>query len=234
MAILELTLQSIYFGQECVNRFHYVSSGDPATVTPSFGLMFAAGMVSSDVPVPGTFPPGALFARIRDASSVDVTFTQATVFNLYDAFDFYEAPFVTQPGGVAVGQSMSPTQAYGFRSSRTRTDIRRGMKRFVGVNETQAGPGGIIDEVFLTTQLADLATALGAVITYDDEGNTISYAPVILGKNKVTEVVNGEEKTFYRKYPTEAEQLQHVAQGIAWSPYNAVRTQNSRQYGRGR
>jgi hypothetical protein len=75
---------------------------------------------------------------------------------------------------------------------------------------------------------------MGAIITYDDEGNTISFAPAIVGKEKYTPDPLKPDRYAYRYYPTLAEQMEHVAQGFNWDVYNQVRTQVSRQYGRGR
>lgn len=234
MAILELVLEAEYFGQQCINRFHYVSAGDPAAVTRSFALVSGFGAIWDNTLLPPSYPFPTVFSGIRDALSDEVIFKQITAQNLYDPFDFYETPFVPEPVGEQGSEAMSPTQAFGFRSSRTRTDIRRGMKRFVGVTEGNVSGGGMIVQGFLDTQLAQLASWLGYVIPYNDEGASLTFTPCILGKERIVETVNGEERVVYRKYETELEQLEHIASGIAWSPYAQTRTQNSRQYGRGR
>jgi hypothetical protein len=65
-------------------------------------------------------------------------------------------------------------------------------------------------------------------------GVTVAFKPVILGKLRY-QTNEGETpaKYAYKLYPTEAEQLEHVADVGVWFPYTQVRTQGSRQYGRG-
>jgi hypothetical protein len=78
--------------------------------------------------------------------------------------------------------------------------------------------------------------ALGATLNYDDEGNTITYQPAIVAKQRY-EVDGDPNRIAYRYYPPEeggeAEQLLNTATGIAWETVPTVRTQRSRQYGVG-
>jgi len=223
MAIYEVTLNSTFFGNKCVNRWNYVSSGIPAAVSGSFGLAFAFGLA----PVGGS---GTIFGNIKGATSNQVFYDSYRVVNLYEPEDFYSAPFGTTQNGLLASEAMGPVNAFGFRTNQVTLAISRGTKRFVGVPEAEVGTGGVIGVSVTTTQLIPLATKMGAILTYTDEGTPITYSPVVLGRQEYT---TPSGKTAYRKWPTEAEQLAHAAIGISWEPYPNVRSQTSRQYGRG-
>jgi hypothetical protein len=232
MALLELVLQSTFVGQECINRFNYVSSGVPAAVSLSFALTSAFGAIFDTLG--NVYPTGTPFNSIRTSQSVGVVYDFISVRDVYSATDFYETPFVQTAAGTVAGDSMSPTQAYGFRSNRVRSDIRRGMKRFVGVTEPNVGSGGNIDVAFMNTALNTLAGRLGEVLTYNDEGNTLTFSPCIVKKFEYTPDPLRPERKAYKYWEDEADQLANIAVGIAWDAYPQVRTQVSRQYGRGR
>jgi len=216
-----------YFNQQIVNRFNYVSSGVPAAVLGSFALMKAFGAIPDNA----IYPAAAPFAKIMQylSTSLSITTVTARAAADYDPTDFYERPFVTPYTGAAGGDGMSPAVAYGYRTNRVRLDIDRGTKRFAGVPETAVLGGGVIGAAFFA-ELVLTANALSAVLSYDDEGNTITFSPCVVSKE---EYVTPRGKRAYRYYPTLSEQLEHVALGIQWQPYANVRTQTSRQYGRG-
>jgi hypothetical protein len=223
MAIYEVTLNSTYYGQNCLNRWNYIAGGIPAAVQGSFGLAFAFGFAQ---PVTA----GTIYNRIKLVSSSSVIFTGYRVVNLYDPEDFYSTPFGSAQNGDIASEGMPPFASYGFRSNQVTLAVARGTKRLVGVVESASLPGGGVLGTTLSSQLTPLAAAMGEVLTYEDEGNTVSYSPAILSRQ---EYAPSPGKVAYRKYPTEAEQLEHAAIGISWEPYNTVRSQVSRQYGRG-
>jgi hypothetical protein len=235
MPLHELILRQEFAGQECINRFNYVSSGTPAAATLSFGLAKAAGFVLSAPDI--EFEQNSLARAIQNLQTSDVTFVDILVKDIYDVVDFYTTSFPPLVVGTIQGglESMSPAIAYGFRSNRTRLDIKRGFKRFVGVGEGKVGPLGVIDNAVLTGPIDNLRIDLGTTLTYDDEGNTLTYRPVIVKKFKYT---TSAGTTAYR-YATDQEggetaQLAQVADANVWQAYTTVRTQVSRQYGRGR
>lgn len=226
--LYEVTLFQSYYGQSCINRFNYLMTGTPAAVQGSFGLISALGAIPAILD--GLFPAGGLWRAIRDQQSDQVTFTATVAKAVYDVEDFYELPYVPAKAGNVSGEALSPVMAYGFRSNRTRTDIRRGTKRFVGVPEANVGGGGVL----VGTGASGASFVAGKMtdpITYDDEGSTLTYSPVIVSKEEYTVPSSGN--TAYRYYPTLIEQMEHVAQSILWQPYAQVRSQTSRQYGRG-
>jgi hypothetical protein len=228
MAILELVVNQKYYNQLVINRFHYVQSGTPAAVTPSFALTFATGFAPA-TGSPPTFESDTLADYFKGSVSLQLQFISVFSRNLYSATDFYEVPYPVPVVGGQTGEAASPALAYGLFSNRVRTDVRRGQKRLSGVTETLVDAGGVVS----AGQVAGLASLCGKmsdILTYDDEGNTLSFTPCVLGLDEYT---TDKGNTAYRVFPTESEQLSHTAQGISWQPYTTVRTQVSRQYGRG-
>lgn len=226
MAILEVTLEQEVAEMVAINRFTYVGTGTPAAVSMSFGLVSAMGAI----PDTGQYPVSGLMRILSELQSNTIGFVSISVKNLYSFTDFYQTPFVVSLIGLQTGDALPPTNAWGFRTNRTRLDIRRGFKRFAGVSEAGQSEG-IVAGAFLL--LADaVAAAMSEVLEYDDEGNTLTYTPVILGRDAQPNP-NDETLMIYPYFPTEAEQLEHVMSSIIWEPYTTIRTQTTRQYGRG-
>lgn len=232
MALLELTLQSTFQGQEVINRFNYVSTGTPAAVSLSFALVSAFGCIYDPDSVPPGYPADTPFGAIRAIQSNAVSYDQVSAIDVYSVTDFYETPFLEPATGARGGETLPSFAAIGFRTGRVRRDIRRGTKRFVGVAEGETGGGTY------TTSFRELleaaAVKLSEVLTYDDEGNTITFAPCIVSKQKYTPDPLRPDRVAYRYYPTLEEQMQHIATGILWDYYPNVRSQTSRQIGKGR
>lgn len=228
MAIYEMTARSRFAGQECINRWHYVSTGTPAAVQGSFGLVYSAGWVKDGLPA--AFPTNGLFNVMRAVQSEQVAYWEVEVRNLYDPLDFYVLPLPSDAVGGVAGESMSPTQAWGFFSNRVRADVKRGMKRLVGVTEANVTNGGLV-AAGIVPSLENVAGRFSAVLLYDDEGNALTYTPAVLSYEPYTP---SPGRKAYRPYATESEQLDHAAIGVTYSPYTQIRTQVSRQYGRGR
>lgn len=230
--LLEVTLNYTYSNQQFVNRWNYVGSGTPAAVSMSFGLMDVLGFH----PTGGTAPSGSLLDKIAALCHTSVRFEQAICINPYDPTDFDAEPFVVQVPGRATGDGEPPMIALGFRSSQTRRDIRRGYKRFGGMSEALFSAGGGID--LPNTDITNLANVMADTLTYDDSGNTLTYVPAIVKKEKYP--VPGSSPTRYAfRYLRPLDdtgrdaQIALTAQGFLWQPYSTARTQNSRQYGRG-
>jgi hypothetical protein len=117
----------------------------------------------------------------------------------------------------------------GFRTNRVRSDIARGTKRVGGISEASVGDGGEITGGYLTNVIA-AADTMSETLEYVDGANTLTFIPVVVSKQEYT-TTSG--RIAYRYYPTFAEQDDHIASGVTWEPYTQVRSQTSRQYGRG-
>lgn len=223
MAIYELVLRQDYYGQQTVNRWNYILTGTPAAVTGAFALIDAVGAIELET--------DRLIGLIQALQNTAVNFVDIEARNIFSATDFYTRPFAVDVNGLfATGQTTSPVNAFGFRTNRVRTDVRRGTKRFVGMTDTQEEAGGVMN-AGIQTQMQGIADKMSDAITYDDEGNTLTFTPCVCGKEEYT---TPSGRKAYRYYGTEAEQLAHTASGVLWEAYTTVRTQTSRQYGRGR
>lgn len=230
--LYEVTLRGTYFGQQIVNRWNYLSTGVPAAVLGSFGLTSALGFVFT---LPDLIPiTGTLFRAIINPLSNVMAFNSVSVRAVYDVSDFYELPYPIPITGQTAGEASAPFVAFGFRTNRVRQDIRRATKRFAGVPEAYVQSGGVVTAGALS-DLTTIATRMNAVVTYDDEGNTLSYAPCVVHKQRYNPATGLPDPSgsAYRYFPSESEQLANLATGIQWQPYDTARSQTSRQYQRG-
>lgn len=226
MPILELTLRAALNGQQHINRFSYVAAGTPAAVSWSYALTNAFGVI----PTAGVYPSPSPFALIRVYTTSSLVFLETEARDCYSDVDFYVTPFAAGVAGTYGGESASPTVAFGWYTNRIRRDVRRGTRRIGGVSESLVTSGGNYTPGGLAA-LDEIAAQFNRTLTYDDEGNALTFTPVVLGRQRYT-APSG--RVAYRLYPTESEQLDHTAVGVVWSPYQQTRTQTSRQYGRGR
>lgn len=235
MPLFEMTLQSTFAGQQCVNVYNYVGTGIPASVSMSFALMTQFGCIFDPELAGGSYPITGNFSIIRSIQNPTVVYDFCTVKNVYDLVDFYETPFL-QPaiGTDTAGESSPPFVSYGYRTGRARGDIGRGYKRFVGATETRVGNQGIITPGFVSGQMSTVALALSRNLVYDDNGNNLTFSPCVVKKQRYVPNPDRPERYAYRYFPTEAEQMTNVATGITYDPYPTVRSQVSRQVGRGR
>jgi len=228
MAVMELLVTQLSNAQLVINRWHYVSTGTPAAVSLSFALLSASGFLEA-TGSPPRFPANTLGRAIQGMQTASTLFVSAYARDLYSTTDFYETPYATTTVGENTGEANAPFVAMGYRTNRVRTDVRRGTKRFAGIPEAAFGDLGVLAPAFVAT--ANLvSTRMSDVLSYDDEGNTISFSPAVLG---VVEYTTPEGNRAYRRYPTVTEQLAHTATGVLWSVYNEARSQTSRQRGRG-
>lgn len=228
MALMEVVVQAVYYNQLIVNRFNYVSTGTPAGSTLSLLLLRGMGFLPDNA----VYPSDTVFAGMRALQPSAVSYRQVLARDVYSATDFWENPYLIPPAGSATAEGLSPAVAYGWRTNRVRYDIGRGYKRLVGVTEGASGPGGVFTAGTLTL-MSNLATLMSEVITVDDSGNTVSFAPAVVKKQRYVVPDTTPPREAYRYYPDEGEQLENTATGFVWQSYTQSRTQTSRQYGRG-
>lgn len=233
--IMEVTLQCRWLNQTTINVFNFLWDGIGASPgTLSAALMFQLGWSAwnnDDL----EYPAGSFAASLQNLTSTGLQFELVTVKDVYSETDFYEwlFPFV---GGSAAGQQGTATAApflsFGFRSSKTKTTIKRGAKRFPGVVSGQLGAGGtwIPDTL---ADMAQLAAAMSAILTGPAETNFFS---TICKKERVP-VMSGGEPTGTFKYQYFADPLVQIANSafpVVWDNITTQRSQTSRQFGRGR
>jgi hypothetical protein len=224
--IYEVTLTQSFFGQQCINRWNYLSTGTPVGITGSAALLHAMGAIDTA----GVLPSDTVIGDMQDLQMNSVTFEGVIAKAIREApTDFFDYGYPTGTvGGGASGDAYSPIAAYGFFTNRVRTDIARGTKRYTGVGEGSVDTGGVVSSAALSF-MNTMAEHLSDVLSYTDGGNSLTFAPIVVSKKKT--VVGGKPR--YNYYDTIAEQLEHIAQGIVWTPYPTVRSQVSRQYKHG-
>lgn len=227
MACYVATLRQSYLNQLCINRFSYVSTVEPVGVNGSNVL---ATLMGGSPLTDFQFPDGTLIQEIQGIVNPQVSFLELEVMNLFDEADFFTIPF---PAGVVGeyegGTPVTPTLAYGFYSNRITRAIRRGYKRFVGVDELAMGAGGVIVSP-IAGDLVTLGSLLSSTLNPDNVDAHGVFTPSVF---QYKEYTTPRGKKAYKPWPTEGEQLAHAAIGVTFQPYEYVRTQNSRQYGRG-
>lgn len=225
MAVMEVILRSVMLGQQCVNRWNYVSSGDEGDVSKSFALVDAMGFV----PSAGEPPADTIMDQLKAMTDEAVTFLEVQARDVYSVTDFYTLPFPAGYTGEQTGDSSAPFLAFGFKTNRVRSDIGRGTKRFVGVPEGYLGDGGVLNATGLAGGAA-MALRMSEVLLYPDVGETISFSPAVVKKEEYT---TPSGKKAYRYRASEALQLAQTAYPVEWEAYTQARSQVSRQIGRG-
>ena len=225
MAFYEVTLRQRYNGQLCINVWSYFVVPGVGISPNSLELLSLMGFIPEGDPLAP--PEGTIAALLLNRQNTSTEWLAVEARELYSVVDFYEGAY-SPPlvGATASDSAMSPFDAYGFYSSRTRTDIRRAFKRFVGVSEGQVGAFGALVSGALE-DMVELAEAMSAVLV----GDFANYYPAVISRKRVVD--EGTGRVTYELYPDEAEQAEHTAYGIVWAPYTTVRTQTSRTPGRG-
>jgi len=228
MPLYEIVLEQSYAGQQCINRWNYQSGAAPEGVSGAFKALVGMGFTpDTDIEA---FGAETIAGKLQALQSSDAIYVQAICRNLYSVTDFFTYAFPPGTTGGNTGvQGMSPTIAYGLTSDRTRSDIRRAQKRFTGVPETFVDSLGVIGAGVLT-DLQTLGDTMADVNLVPAGVGSMSFTPYVFGREAYT-APSG--KTAYKYYDTEAEQLDHIALITAFTPKPTVRTQVTRQYGRG-
>lgn len=224
MPLYEVTVRGSLYGQSTVNVFSYAVP-DVLLATPTAAELLA---LLGFVPIgdPAELPTDTLFAAWRALVSVDVNFLSAEARELYSLTDFFEVAYSPAEVGGQANSAFSPFVAFGLFSNRVRTDIRRGFKRLAGVTEAQVDAGGVLASG-AETDLALVATRMSAMLA----GAAADYFPAVISREKITDEVTG--KVTYQLYDDPAVQYDHTAVGVTYAGYENVRSQTSRQYGRG-
>jgi hypothetical protein len=227
MALYEIVLQEQVNASVVINRWNYLSSGTPTGVTGSFALLVAFGAVPEGDPL--DFPSGTVMAAIKAVQAADTIFVGLNSINVYEDDDFITTAFPTGIFGGVAGASSAQFVAGGLRTNRITRAVRRGFKRIAGVPAAAVGEIGGISGTYLTN-LNALASVMSETLEYTEGGNALSFVPCVVSKQPY-ETPAGN--TAYRYYASLETQLDHVASGVTWETYSNVRSQGSRQLGRG-
>ena len=229
MALYEITLEQQYYGQQIINRWNYVSGSIPEGVSGAFKALVGMGACpDTDI---DPFGEETVFGLLKTYQNTQTHWVQAIARNIYSVTDFFTYAFPPDTnGGDASGDPAPPVIAMGFTSDRTRSDIRRAQKRFVGLTENDIGAGGVW-ATGVAVLLQTIGDAMGDVNVVPAGVTTVIFTPHVFGREKY--VVEESGKDAYRYYETEEEQLDHIALITAFDLKDQVRTQTTRQYGRG-
>lgn len=139
----------------------------------------------------------------------------------FEAGEVYVIPAAEKAGG-AGGEALSPTDAYGIRFNRPNANFRHSYKRFAGVTEDNQS-GGNLSSAALASLIVAAATFVGPLPAgelVDDATEALVGTNMVLGG--LQQILNGDVLDMPVWYP--------FASAVA-SP--TVRTQNTRQFGRG-
>jgi len=224
MALYEVTLRGFYRSQQVINRFHYHNPVVGGATPNALGLLTLLGFIP--IGEPPALPADTLFDSILALVNGGVGFSEVEARNMYSATDFYLAAYDPEIPGTVAGVETSPVLAFGLRSNRTTLAVGRGFKRFTGVTEEDMLAGGDLASAAVARVTA-VADQMSAVVGEFPQGD---YSPCVLAFHKY---VAPSGRDAYRPWDTEAEQEEHMAVGVVWAGYPRVRTQTSRQYGRG-
>lgn len=228
MPLYEATLEQRYFGQQCINRWNFQSPTPPSGSSGAFLCAVAMGAVAGDTAP--AFDPGLILGKLQQLQVIQAVYVQLVIKMLYSVTDFYTYAFPSGTTGAGGGEGLSPVMALGYTSDRTRADIRRSQKRFTGLAESVVDAGGTLTSAFATSAQV-LGTIMGNPSVALVDGVATIFSPVVLGREKYHPP--GKTTWAYRYWPTEAEQLTHVAPINDFTVKQSARSQTSRQYGRG-
>lgn len=226
--LFEVTAAYLYMGQECVNRWNYLTNVVGSTDNMSAALLGKLGFMNNDTPMSETFGES-----LRNLLSTACTMIDVTCRDVYSDFDFVE--MVQNWTGGTTGEGYSPVMAYGFSTNRTRLDIRQGTKRIPGAAEGAVSAGGVLSGNGITLT-NDMAVNMSLPHTHNFAGTDITFQPAIVGKLKyrTNPIEEPVAKWAYKYNPDEAAQVAKCSVGFTWAPYPTLRSQVSRQLGRGR
>lgn len=229
MSLYEVVLQQSYANQQCVNKWNFISSEIPAGVSGAFKALVAMGF-APDTGVTA-FGADTIAGKLQGVQNNATIFVQAIAKNIYDPTDYYTYAFPTATYGTYInGQPLSPVCAYSFATNRSRADIHRGQKRFVGVNEGAVGDVGAILSTVMT-MLQALGDTMADISLAPSDGSAITYTPYVFGTEEYT-APSG--KPAYKYFATAAAQTAKSMRITQWTPKDTMRTQVSRQYGHGK
>lgn len=228
MSMYRIVLEGRYGAQQIINEWEWLSSEIPSGQNGAFGLCNVLGFVSGNGI--DQFEADTLAGKLRAAQTGDLQYISVVAQNLYSNTDFFTFGYTETIVGQRTGQGMPPFVAAGFTSDRTRLDIRRGQKRFVGVSETDVDQTGYLNAGGISIW-GDVSEVMQVPQIIDLSGTSVTYTPYVFSKHRVVDPDTG--KVTYEKWATELLALDHIARINQWTLKPTVRSQVSRQYGHG-
>lgn len=215
--------------QQTITTFSYEASTDIVAGGASI-LANALGATDINGDLLSTFTPGTPLGTLQQAQREQMTYSSLYIYALYNDADFAEYVFESGTTGArpVTTSPLPPFVAASLRSNRTTRAIRRSFKRLAGFGEEDTGGAGAwIQDVI--DALEDFADVLETSISGTALAGNATFQHVTISPERV----ETEDGIRYRKYQTEAEQLQHVAPNTRWAVDEFPTSQNSRKRGRG-
>lgn len=222
--LYEVTLIGGMSGADVINRWNYLGDINGAVGGGAAGLVNALGLA----PDSGNFPADTMGEALQVLTSNVMQWFSVLCRNIYDPTDFIDLPYTPIVTGDGTGEVQARFVSFGFKTNRKRLDIHRGYKRISGVLETATGTLGDLTPTYVENALA-LAEKMSESVSFTDGTLTDNYAPCIAKRLRYT-APSG--KPAYKYYP-EDEQFDLLMTGITWTNYANVRSQVSRQLGKG-
>lgn len=207
--IYQLSLEQEYLGQACFNIFHYrqqtENTDTEITTSEALGRAFDA----------------LILTFLKEIQVTTVEYKEINVFNLFNPEDVYSRVPTTETTGAYVStDALNTFHAIELRTLRVRRDIKRGFKRFTGMDESMV-IAGILNPA-LSEDVANVRLALSNDQQLPEETDTPVWRPVIVKRVKY---VAPSGKTAYRLPESTGELVYNRA---TWE-YARISTQNSRK-----
>lgn len=209
--LYQLTFKSHFAAKNMVNVFTYRQQNantDPTTSTPAaLALAFAQD----------TLP------LIEDVQITNVIYDTIEVINAFDPTEIYvTSSLPVANGSVTVTDIMAIFLAWEFRTQRQRRDIKRGYKRFSGLDESVVANNA--PTAGMLTTLNALGTGMSTPIQYSVFPLTPTFEPVIV---KRIPYVTPEGNDAYR-LPNSAVEMGSNYYAAVFT-YTRISTQNTRK-----
>jgi len=231
--LMEVIIKGTASGEMYINRLNFVASQAGITDSTSYFLLQCLGYQGiTTAPV-----AGSVLDELLTVNSGTFQATELVARNIYNVTDFITLPVgPTNWVGLNSGGSYMPNfSVQKLRSNLRRQDIGRGFLTLDRPKEADVDDSGSLGATPLG-KLAALAAALEAVPSFTDDGENIAWSTCVVGKEKYrTNPDSTKDPTYaYRYYEEKDEQFEHIANAVSWAAMPKVRSQVSRQYGKGR
>lgn len=231
--LLEVVIKGTANGEMYINRLNFVASQAGITDSTSYFLLLSLGYLGIT-----TAPTnGSVLDELLTCNSGTFQMTELVARNIFAVSDFITLPVgpTNYVGLNSGGSYYSNFSVQKLRSNLRRQDIGRGFLALDRPKESDVDDSGNLGATALG-KLTALGIAIASVPAFTDDGENISWTSCVVGKEKYrTNPDSTKDPTYaYRYYEDKDEQFEHLANGVQWSPMPKVRSQVSRQYGKGR
>jgi len=238
--MFEVVLTGSYFNQLVVNTFSYYNPVfSPGADPTAQALLDAMGWTRFDDPLnPDEYPTDSIADTFWRSVNAGYKFEGVFARDIYSDTNIAEyifPPDAAGSSGVLAGEQMAPFLAAGFRTNRVNMNIKRGQKRLAGTTEPMWLDGGAAGPTAVGTYGA-LATAMSQVLPNGAFVAPNEFSPCVFKKERYEVEEDGvlTGRFAYAYFINPETQELNTAWPVTWTFVNTLRSQTSRQYGRGR